>query len=120
MTSILDLMALAKRTLERGETELAAQMSVLALESASEEDVVDPKVEQQKDSDLEELDGTMLDALENGTNNDGIPNQVGMGETPVAMALELAYLTKQLRDSGFKAEAHSLNSVIEILTRSEQ
>lgn len=120
MTNILDIMALAKRTLERGEIELAAQMSVLALEG--DEDAMfsdEVQNEQQNEADRDALnEDTLLDALQDGADNGAADTNMGkVGEVPIATVLELAHLTKQLRDEGFMTEARKLNSVIEALSR---
>ena len=119
MTHTLDLIALARRTLERGEHELAAQMSVLALEG-DEGPMLSDEIENenQNDADRDQLnDGSLLDALQDGTEGGDLGQIGGIGETPIA-ALELAHMAKQLRDEGFTAQACALNLVIESLTGS--
>lgn len=118
MTHLLDLMALAKRTLERGEVELAAQMSVLALEGDQDPLFSDElQNEHQNEADRDSLNDTsLLDTLKDGSEN-STADQIGrVGEIPIATVLELSHMTKQLRDDGFVAEAHQLNRVIDLLS----
>lgn len=121
MTTFMDVMALAKRTLNRGEPELAGQMSVLALEAIDDggqmfDDGFDA---QQQDADKDALnDQGLLEALEDGdmNMNDGDGNMGKVGEIPIAMVLELSAMAKEFRDGGFVKEAARLNEAIEALS----
>jgi hypothetical protein len=118
MTTINDLMGLARRVIARGEPELAGQISVLALETFDEPKYIED-TDPQAEADQEALDEKpLLEALENGSDSAGAAGYGGpQGETPVATVLELAALTKKVRDAGFTTQAHALNRAIEILSR---
>ncbi len=116
MTTHADLMALAKRTMQRGHSELASQMAVLALESFPET----PPEEEHKVSerDLQALDdSSMLEVLEEGDIGVGdMDSKIGQnGAVPIAMVLELSTIAKQLRDEGRLDQARAINDTIDLL-----
>lgn len=116
MTTFADLMALARRTLHRGEAELSGRISVLALESIEDDEEEDIPTAQE-DADHGALnDQSLLEALEDG---DADGAEVGMGragETPIATVLWLSAIAKQFRDVGMVGPASSLNEAIEAIS----
>lgn len=125
MTTFMDVMALAKRTLNRGEPDLAGQMTVLALEAIDDSGQMfdDGQDVQQNDADQDALNEQgLLEALEDGDMkmNDGDGNMGKIGEVPIAMVLELSTLAKEMKDNGFPEQTARLNDAIEALSAGYQ
>jgi hypothetical protein len=119
MTTFMDLMGLARRTLARGEAELAGQISVLALDTFGDKLLDDDQdIDPQTDADQDQLEEKpLLEALEDGTDGYGAADMGQHGEVPIATVLEMSALAKRLLGSGYSEQAHALNDVIKQLSR---